>query len=46
LETGWGRTGLRNCWRENWEGDNDWTIKIKYNKKDISLKKDDFLYIP
>ena len=35
----WGN-GLRNCWRADGEGDNDWPVKkkIKYNNKNrISL---------
>jgi len=28
LETGERRNGMRNCWKANREGDNDWTVKI------------------
>jgi hypothetical protein len=30
LETEMGRNGMRNCWRADWEGDNDWTVKKKF----------------
>jgi hypothetical protein len=23
------KNGLRNCWRAEWEGDKDWTVKKK-----------------
>jgi hypothetical protein len=35
LETGCGKNGMRNCLREEWEGDNDWTVKKKRIKINI-----------
>jgi hypothetical protein len=38
----WGRRNvMRNCWRADWEGDNDWTVKkyLKIIKIINSLKK-------
>jgi hypothetical protein len=26
------RNGMRNCWRADWERDNDWTVKKKIKK--------------
>lgn len=33
---------MRNCWREDPEGDNDWTVKKKKMIKDERKKKKNF----